>query len=290
MNVPQTISGALSNDMMFTLDALLRQALQEDIGNGDLTTTAIIPEDARGEAIIVANEDGVVAGGPIATRLFQLFDPELSCQLIHYDGTRVKRGDPIMTIHGHIRSILTVERVALNLLMRLSGIATATYELVASIAGTRARIADTRKTMPLFRILDKYAVRMGGGVNHRFGLYDAILIKDNHLAYAGSIQKAVHLARQRASHLMPIEVEIERLEDIPEVIASGADAVLFDNMSPTDLKRAVQMVGGRLTTEASGGITKENIRAIAESGVDIISVGRLTHSVQALDISLDLQG
>lgn len=290
MNDPQTKSGALSNDMTFTLDALLRQALLEDIGNGDLTTTAIIPEDAQGEAVIVANENGIIAGGPIATRLFQLFDPELTLQIVKHDGEAVKSGDLLMTIHGRIRSILTVERVALNILMRLSGIATATHELVSSIAGTRARIADTRKTMPLFRVLDKYAVRMGGGVNHRFGLYDAILIKDNHLAYAGSIQKAVHLARQHAPHLTPIEVEIERLEDIPEVIASGADAVLFDNMSPIDLKRAVQMVGGRLTTEASGRITKENIRAIAESGVDVISVGRLTHSVQALDISLDLQG
>lgn len=284
----QTKPGALSNDMMFMLDPLLRQALQEDIGSGDLTTTTIIPEDARGEAVIVAHEDGVVAGVPIAIRLFHLFDPELSCQVINHDGTAVKSGDLLMTVHGRVRSILTVERVALNFLMRLSGIATATHELVSCIAGTHARIADTRKTMPLFRVLDKYAVRMGGGINHRFGLYDAILIKDNHLAYAGSIQKAVQLARRHAPHLVPIEVEVEQLEDIPEVIASGADAVLFDNMPPNVLTRAVEAVDGRLTTEASGGITKENIRAVAESGVDIISVGNLTHSVRALDISLDL--
>jgi nicotinate-nucleotide pyrophosphorylase (carboxylating) len=267
---------------------LVGHALSEDLGSrGDITSDACVPQTAESRAVFVARAPGVIVGLEVAAYVFEALDPSVSFERLVTDGERVQRGNSIATISGHSRSILTGERTALNLLGRMSGVATATAELVEAVAGTGARISDTRKTMPGLRALDKYAVRMGGGMNHRFGLYDAVMIKDNHLTAAGSIAGAVSAARATVSPGVMVEVEVDSLQQLSQVLETEADRVLLDNMGPELLRQAVAMVGGRITTEASGGVTVEMARELAETGVDIISVGWITHSAPQLDIALD---
>lgn len=267
---------------------LVRAALKEDLGlAGDLTTEACVPADAQATALFRARKAGVVAGIEPALSAFRLLDPSLSITVKAPDGTRVNPGDTIAVVQGLARPILSGERVALNLLGRLCGIATETRSLVDRIAGTNATIVCTRKTTPGLRALEKYAVRVGGGGNHRYGLDDAVLIKDNHLVAAGGVRAAVTNARARAGHMVKVEVEVDTLDQLEELLALRVDAVLLDNMDPPTLRRAVEMVAGRMVTEASGGVTPETIRAIAETGVDLISLGWLTHSVKNFDIGLD---
>lgn len=263
-------------------------ALAEDLGHaGDLTTDAIIPADRAATVRLVSREPGVVAGLPLAELAWELLDPSVRMEVHLPDGSRVNPGDAIATIHGPARALLTGERVALNFLGHLSGVATGTATIAAAIAHTAAKVADTRKTIPGLRALQKYAVTCGGGSNHRFGLDDAVMIKDNHIAVAGGLRAAVEAARAHVGHLVRIEVEVDTLEMLAELLEVGADVVLLDNMSPAELRRAVELVGGRMVTEASGRITPETAAAIAESGVDLISVGWLTHSARVLDIGLD---
>jgi nicotinate-nucleotide pyrophosphorylase (carboxylating) len=270
-------------------DDLVRAALREDLGRaGDLTTDAIVPADAVGEARFVAREPGVVSGIAVVERVFAVLDPRVRVDVVVPDGGRVERGSLIATLRGPLRAILTGERTALNFVGRLSGVATATAKLVALVAGTRATIIDTRKTTPGLRALEKAAVRDGGGANHRFGLDDAILIKDNHVAIAGGIIPALRAARARAGHLVKIEIEVDTLEQLDEALAEGADIVLLDNLSPAQLRTAVERTAGRALLEASGGVDETTIRAVAESGVDLISLGAITHSVRVLDLGLDM--
>jgi nicotinate-nucleotide pyrophosphorylase (carboxylating) len=271
------------------VEPLVRTALLEDIAHGgDLTTDAIVPGDRRARARIVARRDGVVAGLPIAATAFSLVDARVRMDVRAADGERVGAGATLAELEGPARAILTAERTALNFLGHLCGIATATRALVDAVAGTNARIVCTRKTTPGLRVLEKYAVRCGGGGNHRFGLDDAVLVKDNHIAIAGSIRAAVEAVRARVGHMVKIEVEVETLDQLRELLALPVDAVLLDNMSPTQLKEAIAEVNGRLLTEASGGIDLSTVRAVAESGVDLISVGWLTHSAPALDVALEI--
>jgi nicotinate-nucleotide pyrophosphorylase (carboxylating) len=271
------------------VDDVVRNALREDLGRaGDLTTDAIVPAEAVGEARIVAREAGVVSGTLTVERTFALLDPRVKVDIAVRDGGRVAPGSVVATVAGPLRSILTGERVALNFLCRLCGIASATARLVEAVAGTRALIADTRKTTPGLRALEKAAVRDGGGSNHRFGLDDAILIKDNHVAVAGGVAAAIEAARRRAGHLVKIEVEVDTLEQFDEALAAGADIVLLDNFATADLREAVRRAAGRTLLEASGGIDAATVRSIAETGVDLISSGALTHSVRILDLGLDV--
>jgi nicotinate-nucleotide pyrophosphorylase (carboxylating) len=267
---------------------IVGRALSEDLGElGDITSDACIPETAESDAVFVARADGVIAGLEVAAYVFEALDPSLSFVPMIADGDQVAPGDRIARVSGRTRSILSGERTALNLLGRMSGVATATAMLVEAVSGTPVRVSDTRKTMPGLRAIDKYAVRVGGGMNHRFGLYDAVLIKDNHLAAIGDITAAVAAARAAVSPGVMIEVEVDNLDQLARVLETDADRVLLDNMGPKLLREAVEMVGGRMTTEASGGVTRDNVRLLAETGVDIISVGRLTHSAPQLDIALD---
>jgi len=271
------------------VDDLVRSALREDLGRaGDVTTDAIVPADAVGEARLVAREEGVVSGVAVAERVFTLLDPRVRVEIQVRDGGHVQRGTVIATLRGPLRAILTGERTALNLVGRLSGIASATARLTALVAGTRAAVVDTRKTTPGLRALEKAAVRDGGGANHRFGLDDAILIKDNHVAIAGGIAPAIRAARAHAGHLVKIEVEVDTLAQLDEALAERADIVLLDNFTPEELRVAVERTAGRALLEASGNINDATIGAVARSGVDLISVGALTHSVRALDVGLDI--
>ncbi len=273
---------------LLMIEAPVRAALLEDLGRaGDITTNAIVPSDARAETALVARQPGVVAGLDIAALAFRLIDPTIEIRIARPDGSRVQPGDRIAVVCGPTRGILTAERVALNFLGHLSGVASATATLVAAVAGHKARICCTRKTLPGLRALQKYAVRAGGGVNHRFGLDDAVLIKDNHVAAAGGVAAAIHAARAGVGHLVKIEVEVDSLEQLDEAMAVGVDAVLLDNMTPAMLAEAVRRVAGRAVTEASGRITPASAPAIAASGVDLISAGWLTHSASVLDIGLD---
>ena len=270
------------------LEPLVRSALLEDLGRaGDLTTDAIVPAARRTETAIIAREPGVVAGLDLAALAFQLIESGISVALERPDGSPVLPGDVIATVSGPARGVLTAERTALNFLGRLSGIATATASVVAAVRGHKARIVCTRKTTPGLRAVEKYAVRAGGGGNHRFGLDDAVLIKDNHVAIAGGIRPAVERARAAVGHLVKIEVEVDTLDQLAEALAVGADVVLLDNMTPETLARGVAMVAGRAVTEASGRITPATAPIIAATGVDLISLGWLTHSVTVLDIGLD---
>jgi len=271
------------------LDELISVALREDLGvAGDLTSEACLPADVVGRGRIVARAAGVAAGIDAACRVFAVVDDRVVVRTPITDGERVEAGAVLAEVSGPARSLLTGERTALNILGRLSGIATATATLVAAVAGTGARIADTRKTTPGLRGLEKYAVRMGGGTNHRFGLYDAVMVKDNHVVAAGGIRPAVEAVRARVGHTVTVEVEVDTLDQLAELLDVGADVVLLDNMDVPTLRRAVGMVAGRMVTEASGGITAETVRAVAETGVDVISVGWITHSAPALDVALDL--
>jgi nicotinate-nucleotide pyrophosphorylase (carboxylating) len=270
-------------------EPLVRAALLEDVGHGgDLTTDAIVEPDATTTARIVARREGIVAGIEVAPLAFTLLDERVEFASRVEDGGRIAAGDCAAQIFGRARAILTGERTALNLLCRLSGIATATRVLVDAVAGTPAKIADTRKTTPGLRALERYAVRCGGGVNHRFGLDDGVLIKDNHIAIAGSIAGAVAAARAAVGHMVKVEVEVDTFEQLREALDTPVDAVLLDNMSPAQLADAVKIVNGRVIAEASGGVTAQNVREIATSGVDLISVGWLTHSAPALDFGLDM--
>lgn len=267
----------------------IEHALREDIGTGDVTTEAILPAGTPLVARLMAKQAGRIAGLPVAEEAFRLLDPAVRIERHVDEGSDVTAGTVLATVRGEGRAILSAERVALNLLQRLSGIATATRDVCRAVSGFPVRIADTRKTLPGLRVLDKYAVRVGGGVNHRFGLYDCVLIKDNHIAAAGSLASAVEAVRRRVGHWVKIEVEADTLEQVDEAVRLGVDIVLLDNMTPDEVAEAVCRVGGRAITEASGGITPENVRAYAATGVDVISLGWLTHSVRALDISLDVE-
>ncbi len=268
------------------LDELLLSALKEDVGTGDITTLSCIPSENRSNGRFVAKEDGVICGLNIAARVFNLVDSSICFEALCKDGDSVKKGDVIARVEGKSRSILTGERVALNFMQRLSGTATATAKAVSEVAGTKARIVDTRKSTPGLRVLEKYAVRMGGGHNHRFNLSDGVLIKDNHIAAAGGISNAINAARQAAPHVMKIEVEAETLEQVQQALDAGADVIMLDNMSNELMSDAVRLIAGRTITEASGNMGEKNLSEVAATGVDVISIGALTHSVKAMDISL----
>jgi nicotinate-nucleotide pyrophosphorylase (carboxylating) len=273
------------------IEPLVRATLLEDLGRaGDITTDAIVPADARAECALVARQPGVVAGLDFALTAFRLIDPAIECSVQRPDGARLAPGDLIATVRGPARGILTAERTALNFLCHLSGVASATRGIVDAIAGTKAHVVCTRKTMPGLRSAQKYAVRVGGGSNHRFGLDDAVLIKDNHVAIAGGVRAAVERVRAGVGHMVKIELEVDTLAQLEEALALRVDAVLLDNMGPDTLRQAVGMVDGRMITEASGRIRPDTAPAIAASGVDLLSVGWLTHSAQVLDIGLDHQG
>lgn len=273
---------------LIMIEPLVRMALLEDLGRaGDLTTDAIVPLGDRTTTFLVARQTGVVAGLDLVQLAFQLIDPAVEMHRECNDGAALTPGDLIATITGPARGILTAERVALNFLCRLSGIATATASVVTAVRGTRAKIVCTRKTTPGLRSIEKYAVRIGGGGNHRFGLDDAVLIKDNHVAIAGSVTEALKRARSGVGHLVKIELEVDTLDQLREALDHGVDAVLLDNMDPPTLAKAVAMVAGQAVTEASGRITPASAPAIAATGVDLISIGWLTHSVSVLDIGLD---
>jgi nicotinate-nucleotide pyrophosphorylase (carboxylating) len=270
------------------IEPVVRAALLEDLGRaGDLTTDAIVSTDARTETVLVARDAGVVAGLDVARMAFRLIDPDIEVLVERPDGTRVAPGEAIAAVTGPTRGNLTAERVALNFLCHLSGVATATATLVRAAAGHQARICCTRKTLPGLRTLQKYAVRAGGGSNHRFGLDDAVLIKDNHVAAAGGTAAAIKAVRASIGHMVKIEVEIDSLDALEEVLAERVDAVLLDNFTPAALATAVDRIAGRAIAEASGRITPESAPAIAASGVDLISAGWLTHSARSLDIGLD---
>lgn len=271
------------------LDRVVEEALAEDVGPGDMTTLATVTTEAHAEAQIVARTGGVIAGLPVAQRVFHRLDPTAEFRPQVTEGAPVRAGQTVARVFGRAHPILTGERVALNFLQHLSGIATRTSRFVQLVQGTRARITDTRKTVPGMRALAKYAVRVGGGSNHRLGLYDAVLIKENHIAAAGGIGAAVNRARGYAPHTMRIEVEVRDMREVDQALDAGADVILLDNMSVEQLRSAVEHIGARALTEASGGVTEENVAAIAATGVDIISVGALTHSVTALDLSLMLR-
>jgi nicotinate-nucleotide pyrophosphorylase (carboxylating) len=274
----------------FQYEPLVRRALEEDLGRaGDLTTDAIVDVESRGSGRLVSGAAGRLAGLQVFASAFRLLDPELQVESSFRDGDRVEDGDILAELRGSARALLSAERVALNFLGRLSGIATATARMVAAVEGQKARIVCTRKTTPGLRALEKYAVRAGGGFNHRFGLDDAVLIKDNHLALAGSVHEAVARARKRLGHMVKVQVEVECLEQLEEALAVQVDAVLLDNMGPAELRRAVDRVGGRVLTEASGRLSLANIREVAATGVDLLSVGWLTHSAPALDVSLEIE-
>jgi nicotinate-nucleotide pyrophosphorylase (carboxylating) len=271
------------------IEPIVRAALAEDLGRaGDITTDAVVPADARIDAVIAARQPGVVAGLDAALIAFELLDPALRLERLVADGTRVERGEAVARIAGPARPVLAAERTALNLLCRLSGVASATRSLADAIAGHKAKIVCTRKTTPGLRILEKEAVRLGGGANHRFGLDDAMLIKDNHVAMAGGVVPALRRAKAAAGHLVKIELEVDTLAQLEEALSEGFDAVLLDNMDPPTLRRAVDMVAGRAITEASGRITRETAPAIAAAGVDLISSGWITHSAPILDLGLDI--
>ncbi len=270
------------------LREIVRLTLAEDIGTGDITTLLTVEADVMAQAVMVAKTEGTIAGLPVAAEVFRQVDQNLQLEFRVMDGETAVSGETILQVSGRAQSILTGERVALNFVQRLSGIATKTAHFVALVAGTQARIVDTRKTTPGLRALEKYAVRVGGGHNHRFGLYDAVLIKDNHIQASGSITAAVRCARAGAPHTMTVTVECDTLAQVREAVQCSADILLLDNMSLAQLKEAVALIGGRAKTEASGGVNETTVTAIAKTGVDIVSIGALTHSAIALDISLDL--
>ena len=272
------------------IEPLVRMALLEDLGRaGDLTTDAIVPAGRRATTLLVARQPGVVAGLDLTRLAFQLTDPAIEMHIDRNDGAVLSPGDVIATITGPARGILTAERVALNFLCRLSGIATAAASVVAAVRDYRTKIVCTRKTTPGLRAIEKYAIRVGGGSNHRFGLDDAMLIKDNHVAIAGSVTEALKRAKNAVGHLVKIELEVDTLCQLREALDHGVDAVLLDNMDPATLTEAVTMVAGRAVTEASGRITPTTAPQIAATGVDLISIGWLTHSVSVLDIGLDFK-
>jgi nicotinate-nucleotide pyrophosphorylase (carboxylating) len=279
---------ALEVPSQSVIDDAVQRALAEDLGDtGDITTESVIPRDRQAAGVIAARKPGVIAGIPVAMRVFQLIDSAVRVTPKLADGARVTPGTVLMEVSGPARALLKAERVSLNFLGHLSGIATATAEIADVIAHTRAKVCDTRKTTPGLRVLEKYAVRCGGGANHRMGLYDMVLIKDNHIAAAGGVAKAIKAAKASVAPGIKIEVEVDTLAQLDEAMTVGVDQILLDNMTPALLKEAVARVAGRAVTEASGSITRASAPAIAEAGVDVISVGWITHSAPCLDLGLD---
>ncbi|MBA4544166.1 carboxylating nicotinate-nucleotide diphosphorylase [Thermoactinomyces daqus] len=271
------------------LRQFIREALNEDLGVGDLTTEALVPAGHQSSCVFIAKQPGVIAGLPVAKMVFEELEPQIAWTALVEEGAEVEKGTPVARISGPTSAILTGERVALNLLQRMSGIATITRRLVKKLEGLNCKVLDTRKTTPGLRQLEKYAVRVGGGSNHRFGLSHGVMIKDNHIAMAGSLAKAIEKARNYVGHMVQIEVEADTLDQVKEILKYDVDAILLDNMDLETMWEAVRLIDGKVWTEASGGITPETIRAIAETGVDAVSLGWLTHSVTSLDISLDFE-
>ncbi len=269
------------------VEEIVARALAEDVGAGDITTEATIPEAARARAVILAKQEAVVAGLPLVAAVFQRLDPRVAVEPVSQDGGRVAPGDVVARLEGRARALLTGERTALNFLQHMSGVATLAARYAEAVEGTGARVLDTRKTIPGLRALDKYAVRMGGAHNHRMGLFDAVLIKDNHIRAAGGVSAAVERARAAAPEGAVVEVEAQNTAEVKEAVCSGADVILLDNMTPEEVKRAVALIAGRAKTEVSGGITLKTVRSYAECGVDYISVGEITHSARAVDFSLE---
>lgn len=273
-----------------TIDEIVRMALTEDLGDGDHTSLATVPADAMGEAILYAKEEGILAGVEVACEVFKQFDSKISIDIYIKDGSKLKSGDKVMLVKGKSRSLLSAERTALNFIQRMSGIATFTNKIVQKIDGLNTKLLDTRKTTPCNRIVEKMAVKIGGGMNHRFGLFDMIMIKDNHVDFAGGIKNAVEATHKYLSEnnkSLKIELEVRNFDELAEAMeVGGIDRVMLDNFSPTDLKKALQIIDGKFETEASGGISIDTIREFAETGVDFISVGALTHQIKSLDLSL----
>lgn len=272
--------------MKMQADQLIRMALQEDITSEDVSTNAVMPTATKGTVDLIAKEDGVIAGLDIYARVFTILDEKTEIDFHCKDGDEVKKGELMATVTGDIRVLLSGERVALNYLQRMSGIATYTHSVAMLLEGTKTKLLDTRKTTPNMRIFEKYAVRVGGGYNHRYNLSDGVLLKDNHIGAAGSVAKAVEMAKEYAPFVRKIEVEVEDLDMVREAVDAGADIIMLDNMSPEDMKEAIRIIDGRAETECSGNVTKENIDRLTSLGVDYISSGALTHSAPVLDISL----
>ena len=272
--------------MKMQADQLIRMALQEDITSEDVSTNAVMPTATRGTVDLIAKEDGVVAGLEIYARVFKILDEKTEIELHCKDGDEVKKGELMATVTGDIRVLLSGERVALNYLQRMSGIATYTRQVAKLLEGSNVTLLDTRKTTPNCRVFEKYAVRVGGGHNHRYNLSDGVLLKDNHIGAAGSVAKAVRMAKAYAPFVRKIEIEVETLDQVKEAVEAGADIIMLDNMTPEVMKQAVELIDGRAQTECSGNITKENIQKIREIGVDFVSSGALTHSAPILDISM----
>lgn len=270
------------------IDNLIKTALLEDINYLDTTTDYLIPQEQQGSARFLAKADGVLCGMDIALRVFELLQPDFKAEVFFHDGAAVKKGDILARVSGKMRTLLKGERTALNLLQHMSGIATATNQAVKLTEGTRASIADTRKTLPGLRPLQKYAVTVGGGRNHRYNLSDAAMLKDNHIDACGGIANAVGALKGKLGHMVKTEVEVRSLDELKEALDAGADVIMLDNMSPELMKQAVEITDGRALLEASGGITAETLREVAQTGVDIISIGALTHSVTAFDISMKI--
>ena len=275
---------------MDAIDRLIQLALDEDVGPGDVTAEAVVPADARGSALIFAKESLVVSGGDAAARVFRALDPKAEVQLLKQEGEPAGPGDGVLRVKGSLRSILTGERTALNLLQRLCGIATLTRRYAQALEGTKTRLIDTRKTAPGMRALEKAAVRAGGGTNHRGALFDGVLVKDNHAAAAGGVGEAVKRAKRNVHALLRIEAEVSTPEQIEEALAAGADMLLLDNLGDEDLRKAVAQVAGRVPLEASGGMTLERLPRVAATGVEYVSVGALTHSAPSVDLSLLVEG
>ena len=265
---------------------LIRLAFAEDIGDGDHTTLCCIPATEMGKSQLIVKEDGVLAGVEMAERIFHTFDPDLKMTIFIHDGAEVKKGDIAFVVEGKVQSLLQTERLMLNVMQRMSGIATYTNNVAALLKGTNTKLLDTRKTTPCMRIFEKYAVRAGGGNNHRYNLSDAVMLKDNHIDAAGGVARAIQMAREYASFVCKIEVETENLDMVREAVEAGADIIMLDNMSPELMAEAIKIIDGRAKTECSGNITKENIETITKLGVDYVSSGALTHSAPILDISL----
>lgn len=272
--------------MKMQADQLIRMALQEDITSEDVSTNAVMPTATKGTVELIAKEDGVIAGLDIYARVFTILDEKTEIDFHCKDGDEVKKGELMATVTGDIRVLLSGERVALNYLQRMSGIATYTRQVAKFLEGSKVTLLDTRKTTPNCRVFEKYAVRVGGGCNHRYNLSDGVLLKDNHIGAAGSVTKAVQMAKAYAPFVRKIEIEVETLEQVKEAVEAGADIIMLDNMTPEVMKQAVELINGRAQTECSGNITKENIQKIREIGVDFVSSGALTHSAPILDISM----
>ncbi len=272
--------------MKLNADELIRSALREDITSEDITTNAVMPEYKKGEVELICKQDGIIAGLDVFKRVFELLDPETEFEFYNKDGDKVENGRLVGKIRGDIRVLLSGERTALNYLQRMSGIATYTNETAKLLEGTKTKLLDTRKTTPNMRIFEKYAVRVGGGCNHRYNLSDGVLLKDNHIGAAGGVKNAVRMAREYAPFVRKIEVEVENLEMLREALDAGADIIMLDNMAPGDMAAAVEMTRGRAETECSGNVTRENIKRLTDIGVDYISSGALTHSAPILDLSL----